>query len=504
MATPVIETSSTSASGNSAQSSHSITLPTGIAADDLILLSMTLDAPAGATISWPAGYTELYDTEDDNGNVSGSSAYRFADGTEGSTISVTTSAARKSCGRYYRISGCDTAVAPEYALVTSGGATTTHNPPAVTPSGGSDDYVYFALLQHNTTVTINTFPTGYTGTGHVQSFTSGATCGTAWAYKGTTGSSTEDPSAFVISAARDAIPVTIAVAPTSAAGGDTNVNANAEALTITENAATITLDVNVAASTESLTLTEYQATVGYVPSIDVDVLANTEALTITEHQASISLGVNVSASTESLVLTGHTAQVELDVNVQASAEALTITSYQAVIDVGGQTNVQASTEALVITPQPASIGRDVNVGASVEALTLTTNAASVQLGSNVLASIASLTITEQPATITYDVGVEASPESLTIETHAADIESQGATTLTPQDITNIVDALFAKVVENGETFEQQLKLIRAEAAGKVAVSGNTVSFRDAADSKDRIVATVDEQGQRTAITTDVS
>jgi len=60
------------------------------------------------------------------------------------------------------------------------------------------------------------------------------------------------------------------------------------------------------------------------------------------------------------------------------------------------------------------------------------------------------------------------------------------------------------VVEGSETWQESMKLVRAEAAGKVAVSGNTVTFRDAADTKDRIAATVDDQGQRTAITTDVS
>lgn len=59
-------------------------------------------------------------------------------------------------------------------------------------------------------------------------------------------------------------------------------------------------------------------------------------------------------------------------------------------------------------------------------------------------------------------------------------------------------------VEGSETYQEALRLIRAEAAGKLSVSGSTVSIRDAADTKDRIVATVDEQGQRTAITTDVS
>jgi hypothetical protein len=264
----------------------------------------------------------------------------------------------------------------------------------------------------------------------------------------------------------------------SAAGGDTNVNASTEVLTITEQAASVTLDVGVTAATE--------------------------ALTIAEHTASISLGVNVTTATESLTITENIADIALDVNVSTGAEALTITSYQAVVDVGGATTVQAETQALTITGQQASIGYDVGVNASTESLTLTTNAASIALGANVEASVETLSITGHTASIGRDVGVEASTEALTISTHSAGIESQGATTLTPQDITNIVDALFAKVIENGETFEQQLKLIRAEAAGKVAVSGNTVSFRDAADSKDRIVATVDEQGQRTAITTDVS
>ncbi|MBL4940488.1 MAG: hypothetical protein JKY81_02350 [Colwellia sp.] len=59
-------------------------------------------------------------------------------------------------------------------------------------------------------------------------------------------------------------------------------------------------------------------------------------------------------------------------------------------------------------------------------------------------------------------------------------------------------------VEGSETYQESLRLIRAEAAGKLAVSGSTVTFRDAADTKDRITATVDANGQRTSITTDVT
>lgn len=66
----------------------------------------------------------------------------------------------------------------------------------------------------------------------------------------------------------------------------------------------------------------------------------------------------------------------------------------------------------------------------------------------------------------------------------------------------IRDTILAAILESGETLADSLRIMRAESAGKVAVVGSTVTFRDAADSKDRIVATVDEDGQRIAVTTD--
>ncbi len=74
----------------------------------------------------------------------------------------------------------------------------------------------------------------------------------------------------------------------------------------------------------------------------------------------------------------------------------------------------------------------------------------------------------------------------------------------PGDITDIKNAIFDEIMEAAETFREQQNLMRAEAAGKVAVTpdGTNVKFRDAADAKDRIDATVDDTGQRTAVTTD--
>ena len=62
------------------------------------------------------------------------------------------------------------------------------------------------------------------------------------------------------------------------------------------------------------------------------------------------------------------------------------------------------------------------------------------------------------------------------------------------------------IVEGALTYEEVMRIMLAESAGKVVVTngGNTVAFRDTADTKDRIVATVDNTGQRTAVTVDGS
>lgn len=67
-----------------------------------------------------------------------------------------------------------------------------------------------------------------------------------------------------------------------------------------------------------------------------------------------------------------------------------------------------------------------------------------------------------------------------------------------------VAAIFANVMENSETFAEQVRIMRAESAGKVSVSGATVTFRNAADDGDRITSTTDANGQRTAVVTDGS
>ena len=65
--------------------------------------------------------------------------------------------------------------------------------------------------------------------------------------------------------------------------------------------------------------------------------------------------------------------------------------------------------------------------------------------------------------------------------------------------------IIAGISEGSLDLQEILRIILAACAGKSSGGGTaTVKFRDAADSKDRITATVDSSGDRTAVTVDGS
>jgi len=66
-----------------------------------------------------------------------------------------------------------------------------------------------------------------------------------------------------------------------------------------------------------------------------------------------------------------------------------------------------------------------------------------------------------------------------------------------------VDAILDEVVEGTTTFRQVLRILMAALAGKSSGGGTvTLTFRDLADSKDRITATVDVNGNRSTMVLD--
>lgn len=90
-------------------------------------------------------------------------------------------------------------------------------------------------------------------------------------------------------------------------------------------------------------------------------------------------------------------------------------------------------------------------------------------------------------------------------------ETRGSTLLVvandPFTASAIADSIFDQSagVETGLTLRQLLRLLAAAEAGKVSGAGTTTFvIRNYGDTKNRISATVDTDGNRTAITTDLS
>lgn len=68
-----------------------------------------------------------------------------------------------------------------------------------------------------------------------------------------------------------------------------------------------------------------------------------------------------------------------------------------------------------------------------------------------------------------------------------------------------VDAVWDEAVDGSTTARQSVRLANSANGGKVSGAGTTtVVIRDLADSKDRVSATVDSSGNRTAVTRDLT
>jgi hypothetical protein len=71
----------------------------------------------------------------------------------------------------------------------------------------------------------------------------------------------------------------------------------------------------------------------------------------------------------------------------------------------------------------------------------------------------------------------------------------GASAITQQDKDDIENQVHTRIMENGETFEEQVRLIRAEAAGTIVKTGDVHEIKSADSLKTRITATANEDGR---------
>jgi hypothetical protein len=89
--------------------------------------------------------------------------YRFADGTEGSTITLTVgSGANRAAWRFFRITGAKAATAPLLGTAVPGDSYTP-NPPSLTNGAGAEAGLWFAAagVDWHTGVTFVSYPTDF-------------------------------------------------------------------------------------------------------------------------------------------------------------------------------------------------------------------------------------------------------------------------------------------------------------------------------------------------------
>jgi PKD repeat protein len=193
--------------------SHTLNLPTGIAAGNLLIIFYAFDgSPTVSGIS-ENGYSTL-------GTTSASSpytrvAYKIATGSEGSTVTFTSDVAEKSAHITYRITGWHGTTAPAISTVAT--ATSANPDPAsLNPSGWDiEETLWLAVAAWDAGNTnLSTFPSGYTN-GLLNRATSSDGVGIATAQRELAAAS-EDPGAFTLTGSQAWKAYTLAVRPAGA------------------------------------------------------------------------------------------------------------------------------------------------------------------------------------------------------------------------------------------------------------------------------------------------
>ena len=203
-----------------------INLPASIVAGDLLILAVRGQNTAGETP--PAGWTTLawYDIPGGDADASGDTAavfYRWADGTEGTTLNWDQLTTAKGIALCWRVTGAANPAtrAPELARANYTTAANSADPPTLTPTGGSKDYLILTVgHQQGEVGAFTAAPSGYTNLLTANSGTGGLpstnTIG-AGASKQVTGSS-EDPGVWTHGAAdTGGMAITIAIHPAAVA-----------------------------------------------------------------------------------------------------------------------------------------------------------------------------------------------------------------------------------------------------------------------------------------------
>jgi hypothetical protein len=177
---PVVESIATSNTGSG--TSHSLTLPTGIQAADLLIAIVTNDG-GGDNVSFPSGWDQIALIDAPNSRSMGITIFkRIANGSESGTITITTPSTEATAHITYRISGATGEVslsdwAQQAALNSS-------NQPQHTAPWGSKKNLWITALGVERPQTATGYPVNYVdGTQSVNNIGSSGGAGTYSAHR---------------------------------------------------------------------------------------------------------------------------------------------------------------------------------------------------------------------------------------------------------------------------------------------------------------------------------
>lgn len=225
MAFPTVAASTTSTEGSNT-TSHTVSLPTGISAGDRLGVLFTNHGTA--TVTTPSGWSEIDTVSVDDGsadNCRTTYLERFADGNEGSTLSITTSASERSTHIAMRFESSDGSQAAE--ATTNSGTGNNPDPPSLTPSWGSDDTKWLACFGHHfndADEPSDDAPTNYSVVQTIQGTGSSNFDTTSGVADRDLAATSEDPGTWTITGLDVWVSMTVAIPPVlTAAGADIEV-----------------------------------------------------------------------------------------------------------------------------------------------------------------------------------------------------------------------------------------------------------------------------------------
>jgi len=164
MTFPVVASVGTAYNNATAGTSHVIDLPDNISSGDLLFAFFTKDGSTGST-TWPATLTWTILTDASGAGTSQHSVrYRIAGASEGTDITIATSASEEAIGQILRITGWHGTTPPAAGTAVTGTTSATPDPPSLDPADwATEDTLWVAWFGCNGTGVVSAYPTNYTG-----------------------------------------------------------------------------------------------------------------------------------------------------------------------------------------------------------------------------------------------------------------------------------------------------------------------------------------------------